>query len=301
MRYRFIRRLLSAILALVVVAGVTRGQTQDQALTALPNCKLIPTPWGDGDSFLVETADGTRHTVRLYGVDCLEWHVNDETDARRLRAQRRYFGISETGGSPAASIALAKEFGRQAANEVHTALDRPFAVHTAFADAMGDGRHRRIYAFVTTAGGEDLAALLVRKGLARAFGVCRTTPSGTRGADYRGYLQDVELQAAKRGSGIWARTDWERLPNERQAERQEGSELSLAVATNKLKPGEKLDPNTAARDDLMRLPGIGETLANRIIEARPFAKTGDLLRVEGLGPTKLQQIRQFLEFRTDQP
>ena len=51
----------------------------------------------------------------------------------------------------------------------------------------------------------------------------------------------------------------------------------------------------------MRLPGIGKTPAKRIIDARPFAKTGDLLKVEARGPAKMQQIRHFLEFRTDPP
>jgi endonuclease YncB( thermonuclease family) len=38
--------------------------------------------WADGDSFEVQTADGSSHTLRLYGADCIEWHVTDETDAR---------------------------------------------------------------------------------------------------------------------------------------------------------------------------------------------------------------------------
>lgn len=289
------------VLACLALAWAPSGQAQERALSRFGGCKLVATAWADGDSFLVETAEGAQHTVRLYGVDCLEWHVTDATDARRLRAQRRYFGIAEAGGSPQASIDLAKDLGRQAADEVRAVLDRPFTLHTAFADAMGDGRHKRIYAFVTTAAGEDLGELLVRKGLARAFGVWRTTPAGQKGADYRGYLQDVELQAAKRGAGVWAHTDWDRLPGERQAERREDAELQAAVAPGKLQPGEKIDPNTAARDELTRLPGVGETLANRIIEARPFAKTGDLLKVEGLGPAKLQQILPFLEIRHPQP
>ena len=41
--------------------------------------------------------------------------------------------------------------------ELVAALAKPFTVHTAFADARGDGKHKRIYGFVTTADGEDLA------------------------------------------------------------------------------------------------------------------------------------------------
>ncbi len=101
----------------------------------------------------------------------MEWHVNDKTDAARLAAQRRYFGISEFGGSPKASMDAAKAIGQSAASETTRLLAKPFIVHTSFADARGGGKHKRIYAFVTTADGNDLAEHLVRLGLARAFGV----------------------------------------------------------------------------------------------------------------------------------
>jgi endonuclease YncB( thermonuclease family) len=229
-----------------------------QVLTSLKQCKLVATEWSDGDSFQIQTLEGQTHTIRLYGADCIEWHVSDDSDARRLRAQRRYFGISEWGGSPNASIQAAKELGEAAAKEVTSALKRPFQVHTAFADARGDGKYKRIYAFVTTAEGEDLAERLIRLGLARAFGVYRETPTGKSSNDYREYLQDVELQSAKRGVGAWAKTNWDLLPSERQAERQENGELAMAAGNAKLAPGAKINPNTAARDELMLLPGVGE-------------------------------------------
>jgi len=55
-----------------------------------------------------------------------------------------------------------------------------------------------------------------------------------------------------------------------------------------------LDPNTASRDDLMRLPGVGETLANRIIEHRPYRRVVDLLEVEGIGPTRFRELKPML-------
>jgi competence protein ComEA len=270
------------------------GLASAQALTSLKDCKLIPTEWADGDSFQIQTSEGTLHTIRLYGADCMEWHVSDETDARRLRAQRRYFGIAEWGGSPQASITAAKELGKAAATEVAAALKQPFTVHTAFADARGDGKYKRVYAFVTTAEGKDLAEHLIRSGLARAFGVYRASPAGKQAGEYRAFLQDTELQAAKLGVGAWAKTDWQRLPVERQAERQENDELELAATPEKIQPGAKINPNTAARDQLMLLPGVGEVTANRIIEARPFRKPEDLLNVDGIGPKTLKQLEPFL-------
>lgn len=71
---------------------------------------------------------------------------------------------------------------------------------------------------------------------------------------------------------------------------------ALTPLNGKLKPGDKLNPNTAARDDLMKLPGIGEEMANRIIGKQPFEKPEDLLEVQGIGPKKLEKIRPFLVF-----
>lgn len=265
-----------------------------ESLTTWKQCTLIPTDWADGDSFQIQTPQGKRHTIRLYGADCIEWHVRDETDARRLRAQRRYFGISEWGGSSLTSIQAAKDLGHAAAKEVTSTLKKPFIVHTAFTDAGGDSRYKRIYAFVTTADGEDLAERLVRMGLARAFGVYRETPNGKTANDYRAFLQDVEFQAAKRGAGAWAKTDWERLPSEREAERRESGELARSVGTPKLPAGTKINPNTATLDQLKQLPGVGDVTAKRIIQARPFRAPEDLLKVQGIGPKTFDHIKPFL-------
>jgi competence protein ComEA len=191
-------------------------------------------------------------------------------------------------------VRTALGFGKSAAEETASILKKPFTVHTAFSDARGDGKHKRIYGFVTTSDGQDLSERLVQLGLARAFGVYRETPTGKSASEFRAFLDDVEFQAAKRGVGVWAKTDWDLLPLERQAERQENDELGIAVAAPKLKSGATLNPNTAARDKLMLLPGIGEVTANRIIEARPFTKAEDLLNVEGIGPKTLERLRPFL-------
>jgi endonuclease YncB( thermonuclease family) len=267
-----------------------------QPLEKLENCTFVPTDWADGDSFRIKTVKGEEHTLRLYGADCIEWHVNDPTDERRLRAQRSYFGITNASPNVRESIEIAKDFGKAAANEVVHALEKPFTVHTTFRNGNGDGKHPRIYAFVTTSTGADLASELVSKGLARAFGVCNPTPDGRTTDDYRELLVDLELQTAKRGTGIWARTDWNKLPNERQDQRRDDELVNLAIAKHLPPANFKLNPNKAARDDLMKIPGIGEEMANRIIDKQPYEKPEDLLEVTGIGPKKLEVIRPFLEF-----
>lgn len=287
-------RLMGVIAFSVAACGLARAEE----LVVIEGCTLVAAPWADGDSFPVRTPGGDVHTVRLYGADCLEQHVSGETDARRLRGQRRYFGITSARSDPAESIALAKDLARQAAAETHRVLTRPFTIHTSFADARGDGRHKRIYAFVFDAEGRDLAAHLVSAGLARAYGVSRSTRSGESAEDYREFLADRELQAAKRGAGIWAHTDWDALPAERRLERDEERELRAAVDDRRPPAGFVVEVNTASREDLMRLPRVGETLANRIIERRPYRRLTDLLEVDGIGPSTYRELKPMLRLDT---
>jgi DNA uptake protein ComE-like DNA-binding protein len=283
--------LLGFIICVVQFAGTGRADE----LIKLTNCTLVKTDWADGDSFRVKDEDGKEYTFRLYCVDCLESHVNDTTDARRLRAQRRYFGIARHGGSAATSIAAAKDVGKKAKTVVERELQKPFTVHTSFADGRGDANYKRYYAFITTNAGKDLGEQLVRLGLARAFGVYRKTPSGRPHDEQRSWLRDIELQAAARNAGVWALTDWDSLPAERQKEREEAAELALAVQGQPLDAENKINLNLAARDDLMRLPGIGEVMANRIIERRPYKSIEALLDVSGIGDKSLAQIRPYVK------
>lgn len=270
------------LIVLVALAGSASGQ-----LKKLENCSLVPTEWSDGDSFQVRLPDGKNQTVRLYGVDCIEIHVQgDDSNARRLRDQRRYFGIKE--------ILTAKAVGEEAKEETARLLAKPFTVVTAFADGRGDGRFSRIYAFVETSDGRDLAETLVSMGLARAFGVVRQLPDGTQGEEWQEELKDLELTAARSGLGAWKHTDWKKLPEFRKEARTETAELDSAKGNRKAGENKPVDINLAARDELMTLPGIGEKTANQIIGARPFKSVDELDRVPGIGESTLKRIRPFL-------
>ena len=67
-------------------------------------------------------------------------------------------------------------------------------------------------------------------------------------------------------------------------------------------PVGRIDPNRAGVPELVRLPGIGPSLAARIVADRdqrgPFSTPEALTRVRGIGPKTLDRIRGFLSFPT---
>jgi len=129
----------------------------------LKDCRLIPNPANDGDSFHVSVGPN-EYLFRLYFVDAPE---TDEMTPRRLVDQAKYF---------ATTVPQAIEVGRTAKEFTRQKLSEPFTVFTHMSDAMGQSRLERFYAFVQTSEG-DLGEQLVRNGLARNYGF-KTVPPG---------------------------------------------------------------------------------------------------------------------------
>ncbi len=59
-----------------------------------------------------------------------------------------------------------------------------------------------------------------------------------------------------------------------------------------------VDINAAEWPEVAQVPGIGESLARRIVELRgeqgPYADHQELLRVRGIGPRTLERMKPFL-------
>ena len=292
---------------LTMVTSVAAAQASEMTadlstgLFQYPDCEYIESKWNDGDSFLLRLKDGQTITARLYEVDTIETHINNTTAARRLRAQRRYFGISAFGARPEESIQKAIELGELATAFTQNALaGKPFTIYTSHADARGGINNKRIYVFIETSEGKSLAGELVQSGLARAYGVYRQSPKGLDQDETRERFKDMERRAAGSRRGIWAFTDWEALPEERLTERLEEIELSSAVKESKRPPADgSINPNTASKEQLEMIPGIGPSTAQKIIDARPgqvFITPNDLLSISGIGQRTLEKMQAYLIF-----
>jgi competence protein ComEA len=75
----------------------------------------------------------------------------------------------------------------------------------------------------------------------------------------------------------------------RRPARQEPAPRAIVVRT--AERAVPLDVNRASEAELARLPGVGPTLAARIVAARPFEAVDELRRVRGLRRSTLERLR----------
>lgn len=66
-----------------------------------------------------------------------------------------------------------------------------------------------------------------------------------------------------------------------------------------------VNPNSASVGELQLLPGVGASLAERIVAyrsahggAEAFSRPEDLLAIKGIGPATLREFRLYLTFQT---
>jgi len=96
--------------------------------------------------------------------------------------------------------------------------------------------------------------------------------------------------------GIWSESDPDRIAEfraEQRSEDQELKELQSQVRKAKSSDG-SLDLNTASKEKLMFIKGVGPVLAERIIAGRPYKTVDDLLKVKRIGSKKLEKIRPYV-------
>ena len=70
------------------------------------------------------------------------------------------------------------------------------------------------------------------------------------------------------------------------------------VPTDTTQAGERININTATAQQLEQLPGVGPSLAQRIIDYRdangPFSSVGELINVPGIGAGRLEDILNLI-------
>ncbi len=271
-----------SLLTFVLVLGCVFPSFADE-LQRFSHVRLMDNPANDGDSFYLD-ASGKHIHVRLYFVDCPETYIASKSDARRLREQIRYFGLLNAD--------RAIYFGNEAKKFVEHILSKPFTLYTAFASALGRSAKGRVYGFIVTADGSDLASLLVKNGFARAYGLGRKTPNGIHRDEMMERLRDLEASAMLKRVGIWSESDPDRITDSRAEQRSEEQELEALVRPKSFEG--TLDLNIATEEELQAIKGIGSVLASRITAGRPYKTVDDLLKVKGIGPKKLEKIRPYL-------
>lgn len=74
--------------------------------------------------------------------------------------------------------------------------------------------------------------------------------------------------------------------------------IAKGIAPASTAQGNRVHINTATKEELMTLPGIGPHLAGQIIKARdnhPFYFPEDLMTVPGIGEKRLSQLRDLIQ------
>ena len=93
-----------------------------------------------------------------------------------------------------------------------------------------------------------------------------------------------------------------RAPSHKQATGSQGLAERSSVITqspaNQCSRLSRLDLNRATVEELQRLPGIGKTLAQRVVERRrehgPYRTVDELTEVKGIGGKRLARVRPLL-------
>ena len=74
---------------------------------------------------------------------------------------------------------------------------------------------------------------------------------------------------------------------------------SPVIERDDLRPNARVDINSAGVDELEKLPGIGEQLAQKIVEFRQtngkFRRREHLLLVDGVSEKKFREIRELIK------
>ncbi|NOZ64390.1 MAG: helix-hairpin-helix domain-containing protein, partial [Caldiserica bacterium] len=84
------------------------------------------------------------------------------------------------------------------------------------------------------------------------------------------------------------------LRAKQRSEEEELQEIQKQIEKKAKSPKGLLDLNTATAEELQSIKGIGPVLGKRIVAGRPYKTVDDLIKIEGIGHKKLEQIRPYV-------
>jgi competence protein ComEA len=68
-------------------------------------------------------------------------------------------------------------------------------------------------------------------------------------------------------------------------------------AASKLAPGQRININTATKQEIEALPGIGPVKAQAIIDGRPYDKPEDIMKIKGIKQKIFDKVKDNITVR----
>ncbi len=292
----------------------------------LNDCRLVPHDANDGDSFHFESG-GREYIARLYFADCAE---TDDQVPKRIVQQMEAFGISEQ--KVYSYGQEAKKFTDRVLAHPFTVVTRFQDARGRskkpryYAFVFPQGSRKDLGSLLIEAGlarsfgqvakndlrldrghYDQLQARAQRQGMG-VWGGRRHNPHFAEFDDSGEAAPAAEpmpgnppppANPADRGKV----TLFDALNDAVIGNLRSSNRALLAQFSDKSQPADpagskdtRINLNTAAREQIEMLPGIGQVLAGRIIENRPYRSAEDLKRVPRLGAGVISKIAPLVEF-----
>jgi competence protein ComEA len=85
--------------------------------------------------------------------------------------------------------------------------------------------------------------------------------------------------------------------SQKAASTQKSATEKVSKAAPKLAPGQRININTATKQEIEALPGIGPVKAQAIIDNRPYSKPEDVMKVKGIKQKIFDKIKDNITVR----
>ncbi len=86
-------------------------------------------------------------------------------------------------------------------------------------------------------------------------------------------------------------------PSEKASSAAKGATEKAGKTKAKLAPGQRVNLNTASKEELEALPGVGPVKAQAIIDNRPYNAPEDIMKVKGIKQKSFEKIKDMITVR----